>query len=99
MPPSFALPSFTATRNTDIWIPANTIFIDGNRRSAKIYTVVARLKTGVSLEQAQAQMTSIGARLEQVYPPRNPDKTVLVTRLRDPDVSGVTAAVYALSAR
>src|SRR5260370_18787235 len=47
MPPSFAFPSFSAIRKTDIWIPANTIFIDGNRRSAKIYTVVARLKTGV----------------------------------------------------
>jgi predicted permease len=96
MPPNFAFPSFSAIRKTDIWIPVNTIFLDGNRRSAKIYTEVARLKAGVSLEQAQAQMTSIGARLEQQYPASNRDKTVLVTRLRDQVVSNVKPTLYML---
>jgi predicted permease len=96
MPPNFVFPSFSAIRKTDIWIPTNTIFIDGDRRAAKIFTVVARLKTGVSLEQAQAQMTSIAARLEQQYPASNRDKTVLLTRLRDQVVSNVRPTLYML---
>lgn len=91
MPPGFGFPS-----QTDIWIPANTIFLDSNRHSAKTYAVVARLRTGVSLEQAQAQMTSLGARLEQQYPAINRDKTVLVTRLRDQLVSNVKPTLYVL---
>ena len=66
-------------------------------RAAKIYTVVARLRRpGVSLEQAQAQMTSIGARLEQQYPASNRDMTLLVTRLRDQLVSNVKPTLYML---
>ena len=33
--------------------------------------VIGRLKPGVSKEQAQAEMTAIGARLEQQYPDKN----------------------------
>jgi predicted permease len=96
MPPNFAFPSYSAIRKTDIWIPTNTLFIDGDRRAAKIYTVVARLKTGVSLDQAQAQMTSIAARLERQYPASNRDKTVLLTRLRDQMVDNLRPTLYML---
>jgi predicted permease len=96
MPPGFTFPSFSALRKTDVWIPSNTIFRDGNNRSARIYSVVARLKPSVSLAQAQAQMTSIGARLEQQYPASNRDKTVILTRLRDQLVTNVKPTLYML---
>jgi putative ABC transport system permease protein len=51
--------------------------------------VVGRLKPGVSLEQAQAQMTAIGARLEQQYPDSNTGKSVAVSRMRDEMVGNV----------
>ena len=92
----FHFPSYSAIYRTDIWIPANTIFGKGDNRSANVFGAVGRLKDSVSLEQAQAQMTSIGARLEQQYPVSNRDKTVQVIRLRDQLVNNVRSTLYML---
>jgi putative ABC transport system permease protein len=81
---------------TDIWVPANTMFPETTSRSGHNYLIVARLKEGVSLEQAQAQMTSIGARLERQYPDSNKGKSVLVVRMRDEMVSNVRVTLYLL---
>jgi putative ABC transport system permease protein len=81
---------------TDIWVPANTMFPETTSRSGHNYLIVARLKEGVSLEQAQAQMTSIGARLERQYPDSNKGKSVLVVRMRDEMVSNVRLTLYLL---
>jgi putative ABC transport system permease protein len=58
--------------------------------------VVGRLKPDVSLEQAQAQMTAIGARLEQQYKDSNTGKSVAVTRMRDEMVGNVKLTLYLL---
>jgi hypothetical protein len=60
LPPRFHFPN-----QTDIWLPANVLFAETPSRSAHNYLVVGRLKPGISLEQAQAQMTAIGARLQR----------------------------------
>jgi putative ABC transport system permease protein len=41
------------------------------QRGAHFLQVIARLKPGVSAEQAQAELTAIGSRLEQQYPDTN----------------------------
>jgi putative ABC transport system permease protein len=46
-------------------------------------TSVARLKTGVTLDQAQAQMNAIGARIAHDYPDSNKDWGVTVQRYAD----------------
>jgi putative ABC transport system permease protein len=89
-------PGFHFPDKTDIWIPANTILPETASRSGHNYLVVARLKEGVSLEQAQAQVTSIGARLERQYRSSNKDKSVLVTRMRDEMVRDVRLTLYLL---
>jgi predicted permease len=91
LPPRFRFP-----HQTDIWFPANTVFSETESRSAHNYLVVGRLKPGVSLEQAQAQMAAIGARLEQQYPHSNMDKSVAVTRMRDEMVGNVKLTLYLL---
>ena len=93
MPAGFHFPG-----KTDIWFPTNTIFPDTESRSAHNYHVVARLKPGVSLEQAQAQMTAIGARLEQKYPDSNSNKSVAVTRMRDEMVSNFRLTLWSMLA-
>jgi predicted permease len=91
LPPSFHFPN-----GTDIWLPANVVFSETPSRSAQNYLVAGRLKPGVSLEQAQPQMTAIGARLERQYPDSNAGKSVAVTRLRDEMVGNVRLTLYLL---
>ena len=86
---------FHFPEKTDIWIPAST-FPETDSRSAHNYRVVGRLKPDVSLEQAQAQMTSIGTRLEQQFPSSNKNKNVAVTRMRDEMVRNVQLTLYLL---
>jgi putative ABC transport system permease protein len=91
LPPRFHFPN-----GTDLWLPANVVYPETESRSAHNYLVVGRLKPGVSLEQAQAQMTAVGARLEQQYPHSNGGKSVAVTRMRDEMVGNVQLTLYLL---
>src|ERR1041385_2327899 len=47
-----------------------------NQRGAHFLQVIGRLKQGVSKEQAQAELTTIAARLEQQYPDTNTRRTL-----------------------
>jgi predicted permease len=88
LPPGFRFPG-----NTDLWVPA----ISGGTpepRLAQNYLAVARLKPGVSLEQAQTEMTTIARRLEQQYPESNKGRSVAVTRMRDEMVGDVRLTLY-----
>jgi putative ABC transport system permease protein len=52
-------------------------------RSGHNYRVVARLKPEVSIQRAQAEMTTIAQRLEQQYPTSNAGKSAIVLPLRE----------------
>lgn len=91
LPAAFRFPG-----NTDVWLPANTIFPETTSRSGHNYLVVARLKRDVSLERAQAEMAAIGRQLAQEHPDSNKDKSVLVTRMRDEMVSDIRLTMYLL---
>jgi putative ABC transport system permease protein len=91
LPPGFHFPG-----TTDIWVPANTIFPESTFRSAHNVQVVAKLKKGVTVEQAQAEMTAIGSRLTQQYPTSNADKNVAVSGLRDDMVKDARLMLYIL---
>jgi putative ABC transport system permease protein len=90
LPPGFRFPG-----ETEIWVPT-TLFGENPNRSGHNYRVVARLKPGVSLEQAQTQMSSIGARLAQAYPDSNKDEGVAVTRLQDFTVRNIRLVLWVL---
>src|SRR5205085_12378024 len=57
----------------------------GNRQSHGSLTI-ARLKDGVTLAQAQADMDAVAARLEQQYPKTNTGRGVVVFTLLDDTV-------------
>ena len=65
-------------------------------RGAHYMRVMARLKPGVSKEQAQAEMTSIGARLEQQYPDKNLHKSIAVEPSLDALVGDIRPALLIL---
>lgn len=65
----------------EIWTPWQ-VTDDLRQRHGRFARAVARLKPGVTLEQAQNEMTLIGARLEQQYPDFNTNWGVTVVPLR-----------------
>jgi len=67
-------------------------------RSAHNYRVVARLAPGVSVAQAQAEMTGIAARLTEQYPQSNADKGAAVVPLQDVVVGDTRQTLFVLLA-
>src|SRR3982751_2773536 len=70
MPPDFRFYVQKATRinkPAEVWLPQ--VFTPGvNLRRGRYMSAIARLKPGVTLSEAQVQMNTIAARLEQQYP-------------------------------
>ncbi len=64
LPFGFHFPEEAAT---DVWMPMSENLRDENR-GAHNYRVIGRLKPGVSIEQAQAQLTAIAERLRKPIP-------------------------------
>ena len=85
MPAGFQYP-MDAARGTDLWVPyvvpADERIRDPHSFSMYLQTI-ARLKPGVSLRQAQAQMSQVAAAIEKANPAWNKDKSVGVRPLRD----------------
>jgi putative ABC transport system permease protein len=65
----------------DIWVPMDMGKFDTNRGS-HFLNVIARMKPGVMLEQARAEMVRVMAQLEQEYPKSNRGHTANVFPLR-----------------
>jgi putative ABC transport system permease protein len=64
MPPGFGVPS-----TCELWLPFGWMGVTlEERRSAHWHNVVARLKPGVTLAEARAELTVIQQRLHQMYP-------------------------------
>jgi predicted permease len=79
MPPSFKFAPFWAT-HAELWAPdafGNTI----HERGGNHLRVFARLKPGVSLEQARADIATVTGRLEKQFPATN--RQVRVTPLKE----------------
>ena len=87
---------FHFPEKTDIWYPANSVVPETVSRSGHNYRVIARLKPGVTPGAAQAQMTTIAARLAQQYPASNEGKSAAVVLMRDEMVSDVRLTLYLL---
>ena len=77
------------------WVPA--AFNDRWRASRRshILGVIGRLKPGVTLDQAQTEMSTIAARLEQSFP-ENEDEGILVSPLMNEVVGNVRPALLVL---
>jgi putative ABC transport system permease protein len=63
MPADFAFPS----SEVEIWVPLVFTPNDLNSRGSHSLSVIARLKPGVTVGQAQAEMDAIAAKLEEQY--------------------------------
>jgi MacB-like periplasmic core domain len=77
MPRWFAYP-----QTTDVWIPIDKTVAGTSARGNYSYRVLGRLKDGVTIEQAQSDLSAISARLAQLYADTNRDKGVRVVPLK-----------------
>jgi predicted permease len=86
-------PGFEFPEKTDVWV--SFVGQPGSRRGQN-FRAVGRLKPGVSVEQAQTEMTLIATRLEQQYVDSNKGHSVTVTGMRDEMVGNVRLTLYLL---
>lgn len=86
---------FPDEATTEVWLP-DTENLRETSRSAQNYRVIARLKRGVSLAEAQTQLNAIADRLARAYPGSNKDKGVFVTALVNFSVRDVKTILYLL---
>ena len=91
MPPGFAFPD----PSTEFWLsyPAS---ITQRSRGSLSYSVVGRLKPGVTVDQARAELSTIAARLESQYPEANAKLGVTIVPLHENTVGEVRPALLML---
>jgi len=77
MPPGFRFPF-----QSDLWW-LNDRYFNRHARGLRIDQTIARLKPGVSQQQARAEMKEIAARLAQTYSDTNAEVTATVVPVRD----------------
>src|SRR5215213_7824148 len=91
MPAGFEFP-----REAELWVPLAWDDKERQTRSIHDYLVIARLKQNVSLQQAQAEMSTISSRLEQQYPEENRGWGAVVIPLQDDLVGDIRPALLVL---
>jgi len=89
MPPGFRFP-----KQTDLWIPLMARYAGyrepyWRKRDFRVHDVVARLRPGVTIRQAQAEAQATANALAQQFPETNRGTEVRLTPLRDSEVGRV----------
>jgi predicted permease len=92
MPASFRFPEATH----DFWIPLTFRPDVGSQRGAHYLDVVARLKPGVTIETARAEIRAIADGLRRAYPRSNSGYTAGATALDESLVGAVAPAMRML---
>jgi len=89
MPPRFRFPEFA-----ELWLPFAQVAHD-TPRDRRDYGVVARLRAGVTIGQADAEMRVLASALEAQYPETQREWTARVTSFRR-DYAGETTQLYSV---
>ncbi|MEY2537345.1 MAG: hypothetical protein QOG67_1085 [Verrucomicrobiota bacterium] len=92
MPTTFQFPK----RTDQLWVPVAFDAKEAADRGNHYLEVIARMKPGVSLPQAQAEMNTIATRLQQQYPETNTSVGAVVTPLHEHVVGDIKPALLVL---
>src|SRR6266404_1117 len=92
MPRSFQFPA----QRDDLWVPIAFPADEASQRGSHYLEVLARLKPGVTLQQARAEMSTIAARLGKQYPEQNMRIGSVVTPLHEEVVGNIKPALLVL---
>ena len=95
LPNSVRLPAFGNWRD-QIWVPLAFSAEDAASRGNHYLEVIGRMKPGVTVEQARAEMSTIAARLEKEYPQDNTRIGTVVNPLHEEIVGDMKPALLIL---
>ena len=93
MPASFRYP----TETTDVWVPAPVYGGLLRARQARFLTAIGRLNPGVTLEQAQADLTAVQTRLGEQFPETDKGWGASLESIAERQVGGVRQSLWFLS--
>ena len=86
-------PAMTTPQFAQVWVPLALTAKQAAIRGEHHFLAVGRLKPGVALQQAQAEMNTISQRLEQAYPDDDKGWGAIVRSLREEMVGDVRPAL------
>jgi len=92
MSASFLFPD----RDVDVWMPIPPDSPYAISRDSTWYTVIGRLKPGVSVEQAQADLSTVQNQLGKQFPKSDGKLAVEVIPLKEGTVSGARRSLWVL---
>ena len=95
MPPLVQLPGYENVSD-QLWVPIAFSSEEAAQRGNHFLEVIARMKSGVTLKQAQAEMETIAARLAQQYPDYNMRIGAVVVPLHEQVVGDIKPALLVL---
>ncbi len=88
---------FDFPEGSDLWLPVNLDPAAGfNSRDNFYYTVIGRLKPGLTLQQGEQSMKVLAARIAADHPETNEGHTIWLVRLLDHMVGNVKWVLYML---
>ena len=86
---------FPRTNEAHVWL-ATSPRPQSMERTAYNYRAVALVRSGLTLDAVDAQLQTIGARLQAAFPDANKDKSLLAVPLQEQLVGPVRATLYFL---
>jgi putative ABC transport system permease protein len=95
MPRGVHLPGY-GNWNDELWVPIAFTNEESTDRGTHFLDVIARIKPGITLKQAQAEMETIAARLAKEYPKYNTRIGATVTPLHEEIVGDIKPALLIL---
>jgi putative ABC transport system permease protein len=98
MPPRFHDADFIHRSSAELWVPLHPSAFTGPQRRNDFLRVIARMKPGVSVAQARAEMTGISAHLQQQYPVDNSAWTIELHSLNEAISGNVSRPLWLLLA-
>jgi len=92
MPASFLFPD----RDVDLWSPGPPDAPIAQNREWTWYLAIGRLKPGVTIEQARANLATVQKQLGSAFPKTDADLTVGIEPLKEKTIGGVRRSLWIL---
>jgi putative ABC transport system permease protein len=92
MPASFLFPD----RDTDLWVSVPPDAPYAQSREYTWYTVIGRLKPGMTVEQARANLATVQVQLGKAFPKPDADLAIEIQALKETRVGGVRRSLWIL---